>query len=126
MHDYGNMLEKFELLNIQEVAATGADTGLDMAEYLGTLKVMLSARDASGSSPTLAVKLQESDSVGSGYTDVTSGAFTQVTTADSFQELVIDTRAIKRYLRAFWTVGGSSTPKFLASVVGVGAKRVGG
>lgn len=56
------------------------------------------------------------------FTDVAAGAFTQVTGAsDSLQSLVVDSDQIGQFLRAYFTIGGSSNPSFTfgASVLGI-------
>ena len=58
--------------------------------------------------PTLDVKLQESDTLGGTYTDIVGGAFTQFGAADSFQVLKLDIANTKKYVRGSATAGGTS------------------
>lgn len=74
---------------------------------------------ASGTSPTLDVKIQESDSSTSGFADISGAAFTQLTGAGSEHLRFV---ARKRYVRAVRTVGGTS-PSFTFSVTLVGRQR---
>jgi len=56
------------------------------------------------------------------FQDVPTGAFAQVTgTSDSLQNLIVDSDQIGQFLRAYFTVGGSSNPSFTfgASVLGI-------
>src|SRR3954463_2753071 len=67
----------------------------------------------SGTSPTLDVKLQESDLPGSGFADVTGAALTQVTAAG--QQRLGYAQTTKAYVRLVGTVGGSATPTVTAT-----------
>lgn len=89
--------------------------GVNIKDYLGRGKLLLSAGGASaGTNPTLNVKLQESDSQYSGYTDIAGEAFTEVTTNSATEEkgFLIDPR--KEWVRAVATLGGV-TPAFPAA-----------
>lgn len=69
-----------------------------------------------GASATVDVKLQESDALASGYTDITGGAFAQKVKAshdDAVASGEVNVTLHKSYLRAVVTVGAAS------SVVGV-------
>lgn len=76
--------------------------------------VLLSIGAASGTTPTLDVKIQES-SDNSTFTDLPNGAFAQKTGA-GFAELNI--KGFKRYIRAVHDVAGT-TPSFTAAVLAV-------
>lgn len=84
-------------------------TGFDYALFaldLGTL----------GTAATVDVKIQESDTLGSGYTDVTGAAFAQAVKATDDDKLWVaqmKLSARKKFLRVVVTVGAA------ASVVGV-------
>ena len=74
---------------------------------------LLSVGAASGTAPTLDVRLQHADNdVAAEYTDVPNGAFGQRTGA-GFQER--DIKNFKRFVRAVGVVGGG-TPSFTYSV----------
>lgn len=91
-----------------DVAATANGTGVDLQPYASSpreMKAVLSA-EAMGSSQTFDVKLQESDSLSTGYTDITGAAFTQVANAASFQTIHFQTN--KRYVRAAATASASA------------------
>ena len=56
------------------------------------------------------------------FQDVPAGAFAQVTGAsNSLQSLIVDSDQIGQFLRAYFTIGGSSNPSFTlgASVLGI-------
>lgn len=117
-------LPTISLIPASDVAATANGTGVDIKDYVGSLQLLLDAGAATaGTSPTLDVKIQDSDD-NSSYADVTGKAFTQVTTVASRQQMVIDTNAVRRYIRAVVTVGGTNSPSFPASLQGVGIKQV--
>lgn len=103
-----------ELLPALARTANANGTGVD-AWASGRPKeavVLLSIGAASGTTPTLDVKIQHSDD-NSTWTDLTGGAFAQKTAA-SFAEINI--KNFKRYIRAVHTVGGT-TPSFTAAVL---------
>lgn len=77
------------------------------------MKAILSVGTVSGTTPTLDVKIQESAD-NSTWSDVSGAAFTQATAAQA-PELKSFTRT-KRYLRAVYTIAGTS-PSFIAGVV---------
>lgn len=119
--DVGTLLS---LVPAQSIAATANGTGVDISNYQGNAAVILDAGAATaGSSPTLNVKLQSSADNSTGWTDVTGGAFTQVTTVAGVQKLVIQPRNLNKYLRAVSTIGGTSSPAFPAAVHFLGLKQ---
>lgn len=72
---------------------------------------------ASGTSPTLDVKLQDSDD-NSSFSDVSGASFTQLTDTGA-EELRVT--GFRRYVRAAATIGGTS-PSFTFGVVAVAGK----
>lgn len=120
-------LDKLELVNFHATAArtaTGSATGVDMQQYDGDVVLVLDSAAGTGTTPTLAVTVETSDSLGSGYSAITGAAFTQVTTTAAQQKLVISKDEAKRYVRVTYTIGGS-TPSFTFSVNGVCVKKYG-
>jgi len=120
-------LDKLETLSFHPTAArtaTGNGTGLDMQTYDGDVVLILDSAAGTGTTPTLAVTVEHSDSLGSGYTAISGAAFTTVTTTASQQKLVVSKDEAKRYVRVTYTIGGS-TPSFTFSVNGVGVKKYG-
>ena len=106
------------LFSIRPVTATATQTGtgVDTLGYGGDAMVTLEVGTVSGTSPTLNVKIQESDD-NSSFSDITGATFTQVTATGNSQVLRItnlnSTR--KRYLRAVGTIAGTS-PSFAFGV----------
>jgi hypothetical protein len=76
----------------------------------------------SGTTPTLAGKIQESADGASGWTDIPGATFTTVTTADNVQAITFD-RTL-RYVRYVGTVGGSSPSFALAVMISEQKKQV--
>lgn len=108
--------------------STLTGTHIDVLAYEGAAKILLNASAASaGTTPTLNVKLQHSDTTTSGdFTDVTGAAFTQVTDVAGtagLQELLVNVSNLKRYLRVIGTIGGTTTPTFDFSVEFIGIKK---
>lgn len=91
--------------------ATGASVDL-MDEVGNIVNAVQVVGVRTGTSPTLNTKMQESTD-GTTWTDVTGGAFTQVTT--SSQSETIAFKPTKRYVRSTGTTGGTS-PVFPATV----------
>lgn len=96
----------------QAVTATGAGSAVDLANGVNSTNAILEVGAVSGTTPTLDVKLQESDD-NSTWSDIAGGAFTQVTAAT--QRQVIRVLRSKRYCRGYATVGGT-TPSFTLSL----------
>ena len=102
--------------------ADAEGTGMDLQGYQGVLKVVLNSGAGGGTTPTLDAKIQDSAD-NSTFADVLGKVFTQVTGSASIQSLAIDTRAIRRYIRAALTITGTS-PTFGLAVTAVGQKQI--
>lgn len=102
--------------------ASANGTGVDLTDYEGELLVILDTAAGTGTSPTLDVKLQESDTLNGTYTDIAGKAFTQVVNAASQQKLTFDVEKAKAFVRAVATIGGT-TPSFTFNVQFVGLKK---
>jgi len=93
---------------------------VDLAGNVGNgVTVFLISGNAGGTSPTMDAKVRESTD-GTTYTDVTNGAFTQVTTHNQVQALAV--KPTKRYLSVTGTVGGTS-PVFEATFLILAPRR---
>ncbi len=106
------------LFTIRPQAATATVTG-SAVDTLGYNSAMaaLEVGAVSGTTPTLDVKLQESDTSGGTYTDITGAAATQVTASNNSQVIRVEGLGTsrKRFIRAVGTIGGT-TPSFALSV----------
>lgn len=108
--------------------ATANGSGLDMVTTVTgrhkpflterMYKAIVSCGTVSGTTPTLDLKIQESDD-NSNWSDITGATFTQLTAAGREE---IHFKSNKRYIRAVATIGGT-TPSFTFSVVLLGYER---
>ena len=89
-------------------------SGVDLNDTGPEFFAFLNNGTTSGTSPTLAVKLQESNVISSDYTDISGATFTTLTAAGS--EMIRVANRTKRYVRAVSTHGGTDTPTFTWSV----------
>jgi len=88
-------------------------TGVDV---LNKQALVILNSGTNGANGTVDVKIQESDSLATGYTDVTSGAFTQVTTSNDNAVQEKAYTGLKQYIRAVATVA-TATCDFSVDVV---------
>lgn len=119
-------LSSINLLPMQSVTATGNGTGVDIQQFVGEISVLLAAKATAGTTPTMDIKLQDSDD-NSTFADISGAAFTQVTDAGSsaavLHKIRIRADQVKRYIRAVRTVGGTS-PAFMTTCVGEGLTQI--
>lgn len=112
---------RVSLIPLADITSTATGTGVSIVGYVGEAKFLAVAKNVAGTSPTLDIKLQESDD-DSTYTDVTDGAFTQVTAAGTkaavAHTLNVKVDGLKKYIRAVATIGGTDSPQFLVGVYG--------
>jgi len=106
------------------VTSTATSSAIDLLEYDGDVLLILDSAAGGGSSPTLDIKLTESDETGGTFTDLSGATFTQVVDAASMQTLTINKDSSKRFVRIVQTVGGSS-PTFTFSINLIGLKKYG-
>lgn len=99
--------------------ANANGTGVDLKNGLGSTHAVLNVGTVSGTTPTLDVKMQESDD-DSTYTDIPGATFNQVTAGN--QRQVIRFLRSKPYCRAVATVAGTS-PSFTFGVEVFGQKK---
>ena len=106
------------------VTATATSSAIDLKEFDGDVLLVLNCAAGTGSSPTLDIKVQDSDESGGTYGDLSGATFTQVTTSASVQTLEVNKDECKRFIKIVQTVGGSS-PVFVYGISLVGAKKYG-
>ena len=99
-------------------------TAVDVQAYDGDLVFILDSAAGTGTTPTLDVKLQSSDTSGGSYADITGAVFTQVTTTASQQAIVVSKDENRRWFRIVGTISGT-TPSFTFSVNAIGVKKYG-
>jgi hypothetical protein len=100
---------------------TNTGTTIDLIDGDGSCFAVQVIGTVSGTSPSLAGKIQES-SDNSTWTDVTNATFTAVTASSNVQTIVFD--RTKRYLRHARTVSGTSPTFLLNALIGEQKKTV--
>ena len=100
---------------------TTGGTGIDMLEADGRCFAVQLVGTVSGTSPSLAGKIQES-SDNSAWTDVAGATFTAVTASSNVQTITFD--RTKRYLRHHRTVTGTGPQFALGVLIGEQKKTV--
>mgnify|MGYP005996397991 FL=1 len=124
IHNLGDKTFVLSLLPNDVVTTTGLGSAVDLEDYEGEMAVVLDA-EAGGASITYAVKLQESDTSGGTYTDVTGGAFTTTDANTALVEKIsVNTNDMKRYVKLSITVAGG-TGAGAVSVVALASKKYG-
>jgi hypothetical protein len=92
--------------------ATGNDTGQALGGAFNNIALYVNVTAASGTTPTLVVKLQDSPD-GTNWYDITGATTASLTTTGAVA--VRTTVACGHSIRAVWTIGGT-TPSFTFSV----------
>ena len=121
-NDMASGTDVLKLIAPGRLTATGNSTGIDLKDYEGRMLVVMEYGAGGGTTPTLDIKLQESDD-NSTFTDISGAAFTQAVGAESRQTLAVEINGLKRYIRAARTITGTS-PTFDGAVVGIARKKV--
>jgi hypothetical protein len=114
--DLKNQLTVSQALPPAAVTASGNGTGVDCKGVLGSVMAVFHSAAGTGTTPTLAIKVQGSPD-NSTFTDISGATFTTVTDAGGtagVQTLNVEIRATDRYLRMVKTAGGTS-PSFVCS-----------
>lgn len=126
VHTFGDNVQVLNLMTASSITASGNGSGVDLREYEGDIAVLLDvSAPASGTNPTMDVKIQHSSDDGSAdaYADLSGASFTQVSSAASAQKLVINSDEAERYIRAVRTIGGTASPAYFMSIKGVALKK---
>ena len=122
--------QNLDKLTVTSGVATGAKTStatssaIDLLEFDGDILLVLDSAAGTGSSPTLDIKLTNSDASSGTYADLSGATFTQVTDAASVQTLEVNKDECKRFIKIVQTVGGSS-PVFVYGISLVALKKYG-
>lgn len=120
-------LDKLQLTSFHPTTArtaTGNGAAVDVQTLDGDIFLILDSAAGTGTTPTLDIKVQSSDTSGGTFTDITGAVFTQVTGTAAQQAITISKDEARRWIRIVYTVGGSN-PSFTFSVNGVGVKKYG-
>jgi hypothetical protein len=135
-NNIGDALALLAIVPAQEINADGNSAAFDLTgapanspntgslNYEGQLALVLQSLNTAGTNPTLAIKLQTSDTTTSGdFADVSGAAYTGLTTAASAQKLVVNKDQLKRYIRFNFDIGGTDTPAYTLGITGLVAKK---
>jgi len=98
----------------QTITATVNGSAIDMISGDGLCSAIQQIGVVSGTSPTLAGKIQESADGSTNWTDVVNAVFINVTASNN--NLIISFERTKRFLRYVGTIGGTS-PSYAAAVI---------
>lgn len=119
--DLPNYLTPLPILPIAAVASTANGTSIDLVAYEGKVFCRLDAGNSTaGTNPTLDLVFKTS-SDNSSWSNA-NVAFTQINAA-STQVVGLDTRDVDRYIRLDRVIGGTNSPSFPVSVVGITIKQ---
>ena len=97
---------------------------VDIGEYEGDILLVMPVGTVSGTSPTLAVKLEDADdSSGTNSADLAGAAFSTQTTGPLVKQLAFSANSSRRWVRVVSTLGGT-TPSFTYGVYGIARKKI--
>lgn len=121
-NDLYSGVDVIELIAPARKTATANGTGVDLRDYEGKVTAILTSSAGGGTSPTLAVKIQDSAD-NSSFADVSGLTFTGLTgAADATEAIGFEADSVRRYVRAVITIGGTS-PTFDMAVLLLGRKK---
>ena len=122
-HDGRDTAVNFVTRRVLVAAGTATYAGVDLKDFVGDLKVVLSTFSpiADGSTTALISFLDSSDN-SSFATFAGAPTFAPITAATGLATVTLDTRACRRYVQAKHVVTGT-TATFDIAVVGVGTKQ---
>lgn len=104
--------------------ATFTGSWIDVRGYEGDLVFQLHVGSVSGTTPTLDAVLRQADnSGGSSPTNITGGAFTQVTATNAIETIVVPANAVQGWVNCTSTIGGT-TPSFTMAVTVRGRRKI--
>jgi hypothetical protein len=114
LHDLAHQATLAHGLSPRTLTTTTNGPAVDLVDADGRCVAVQTVGTVSGTSPTLAGKIQESADGASGWADISGATFTTVTASDNLQSISFD-RTL-RYVRYVATVGGT-TPSFVAGAI---------
>lgn len=124
--DIQNEVSAARMLDPAAITTTGAaGQYIDLQGYQGKVKIVANIGAVTGTTPTLDLKVQDCDTSGGTYADLsTPVAFAQkaAAQANSVDSIVVDTRACRRFIKLYATAGGT-TPSFTIGAVCLGQKQ---
>jgi hypothetical protein len=121
LHDVANTAVLGQSLTPRTITVTTNGAAIDLLTGDGRCFAVQMVGTVSGSSPTLAGKIQESAGGSTNWSDISGATFTTVTASDNLQSITFD-RSL-RYVRYVATVGGSSPSFPIAALIGEQKKQ---
>ena len=122
LHDFAHQAILGGGLTPRTATTTVNGSAVDLISGDGRCFAVQQVGAVSGTSPTLAGKIQESADGSTNWADVAGATFTTVSTTDNVQAITFD-RTL-RYVRYVGTVGGTSPSFILAVIVSEQKKQV--
>jgi len=123
--DVNGQFTAVTLLNKQISTGAGTATfaGVDLRDFIGGCKLILSniANTADGSTTNTISLLDSADNTT--FAALTSPTFTPITATTALQEVMLDTRSVRRYVQARHVATGT-TGTHTCAVILVGQKQV--
>ena len=106
----------------QTITSSTNGSAVDMISADGLCSALQQVGTVSGTSPTLAGKIQESADGSTNWTDISGAAFASVTASNNNQ--IVSFERTKRYLRYVATLGGTSPSYAIAALMAEQKKEV--
>lgn len=122
VRNFADDVQILDLLPAAVVTAGANGSGVDLQSFIEDVAIVLDCGNTAGATPTMDVKVQDSDD-NSTFADVSAAAFTQVTTVASVQKLALSKGSLRRYIRVVTAIGGTSSPAYAMSVKGYAFKK---
>lgn len=125
IRDLAHETTSAEMLGAASRTANANGTGIDLTGYDGVYNVIIDCGAATaGTNPTADFKIQDSAD-NSAWADASPAInAAQVTTVASVQNIGVEVRTVRRYIRVVFTIGGTASPAFPIAVVGNGSKAI--
>lgn len=121
--NFADQISVLDILPIADVTATANGTAVDLQSYAGQIAIVADVHKVAGTNPTMDLSFEDSANNSSFAAISPAVAFTQVTTADSVQKIVVNKDSLRRYLRVVKTIGGTSSPEYYISVKAMAMKK---
>ena len=120
MNRLNRSLLKTSLLPPGRLTVTVNGTGVNVSEFQDFVKLVLMTESVSGAGRTMDIEITDGLTLGGSYASLVPAVnFTQVTTADSEQEINLNVDRARPFIRAEVTIAGT-TPIFETSLSMIG------
>jgi hypothetical protein len=114
LHDFAHQAILGGGLTPRTSTSTVTGSAVDLITGDGRCFAVQQVGAVSGTTPTLAGKIQESADGSTGWADISGATFTTVTATDNVQAITFD--RTQRYVRYIGTIAGT-TPSFAVAVI---------